>query len=156
MEAWFKQHAKVYNRELQYGNIAMPASGTARYEGIAEHFHRPDPKGTSVGQEIMMSQVVMTADFGSGRAEGAMGGFRRQDGGPVDGLIAIGNGVITENSLSADLSGSMTVDGDQRAIDGTLDARFAGDGADGLRGTHHSTSDDGILWGHVTAQRTDR
>jgi hypothetical protein len=156
MEAWYEAQSRQNNRALQAGDGSMPVSGVATYEGVARHYHRPDPSGGREGAETMMSAFGMVADFGSGDVEGYMSDFRREDGGPVEGMIHILGRQTTGDEMKADLEGTMSINGSNRVIDGTLDARFAGSNADGLQGTHRSTSNDGTLWGHVSAVRTDQ
>lgn len=156
MESWYDTQSRQNNRDLQAGNVSMPVNGVATYEGVARHYHRPDPTGGSAGSETMMSDFAVVAEFNSGEIEGYMRDFRREDGGPVDGMIAITGGTMTGNEMNADLNGRMTINGAERVIAGTLDARFAGQDAGGLQGMHQSSSNDGTLWGHVSAQRTDR
>ena len=153
MESYYTNQGRLNARAAQEGTLTMPTSGTASYEGVAKHYHRPDPAGTNRGQVTMFSPVVMVADLESGQLEGAMGDFRREDGRSVDGLVRIENGTIRGGEISADVAGSMTIDGSRRDVAGTLEGVFVGRNAAGMSGTYNATSNDGFLWGRIEAER---
>lgn len=153
MESYYTNQGRLNARAAQEGTLTMPTSGTASYEGVAKHYHRPDPAGTNRGQVTMFSPVVMVADLGSGQLEGAMGDFRREDGRSVEGLVRIENGTIRGGDITADVAGSMTIDGSRRDIAGTLEGVFVGPNAAGMSGTYNATSNDGVLWGRIVTER---
>lgn len=155
MENYHTNQRRLNARAAQAGTLTMPSSGTASYEGVARHVHRPDPAGSSKGQVTMFSPVVMVADLESGELEGVMGDFRREDARSVDGLVRIENGTIAGGNIVADVSGRMTVDGSRRDIAGSLDGQFVGPDAAGMSGTYIASSNDGALWGTIGAERVD-
>lgn len=153
MESYHTNQGRLNARAAAESTLTMPTSGTASYQGVAKHFHRPDPAGTNRGQVTMFSPVVMVADLDSGQLEGAMGDFRREDGRTVDGLVRIQKGTIDGGTIAADVSGSMTIDGSRRNITGSLEGQFMGPEAAGMSGTYNASSNDGVLWGRIVTER---
>ena len=45
MESYYTNQGRLNARAAQEGTLTMPTSGTASYEGVAKHYHRPDPAG---------------------------------------------------------------------------------------------------------------
>lgn len=125
----------------QYGDTAatteMPVSGTADYSGVAGFSDVPDVSPENI---FAVADVAMTASFSAtgGSINGSMTNFVDSDfdTGQVrafGGSLGISDGVITGNTFTASVSGTLTARNDRVEISGGMNGEFVGDDAAALR-----------------------
>lgn len=125
----------------QYGDAAatteMPVSGTANYFGVAGFSDVPDVSPENI---FTVADVAITASFNAtgGSINGSMTNFLDSDpdNGQVQaigGSLGISDGVITGNSFTASVSGTLTAGNDKVEISGGMNGEFVGDNAAALR-----------------------
>ena len=125
----------------------MPTSGTATYVGAAGIVTDASRKGidttniTEANVEVI-GDLEMTADFASSSVSGQIDNFEGADGARFPGAAIISGGVISGNTLEADLGGSVNVYGTDETFTGTMRGDFTGAAADGVVGNM-----DGVLYG---------
>jgi hypothetical protein len=152
METWFSAQSRINVRNISEGKVSMPISGTASYQGVANHRHRPN-NNSGVDSEILMANVVLLADFETGTISGLVGNFIRSNGEGVAGEFSIENGIITDSRLVATIDGGILINGQYWIMDGSVDGAFGGQDAAGIQAQYNSNTYTG--WGIISTVRTD-
>ena len=122
----------------------VPVSGSATYSGAAAYkadssippdLGYPDYENAILTNPEFVSEVKLTANFGSSSISGVFSNFHSAAAGPLDGGLRITNGTINGNgSFSGDVSGNVGVPGALRPAIGTTSGDFVGDGAEYVLG----------------------
>ena len=131
--------------DLDYTPAAnVPVSGSATYSGAAAYkadssippdLDYPDYENAILTNPEFVSEVKLTANFGSSSINGVFSNFHSAAAGPLDGGLRITNGTINGNgSFSGDVSGNVGVPGALRPAIGTTSGDFVGDGAEYVLG----------------------
>jgi hypothetical protein len=114
----------------------VPNAGSATYSGSAVYSNVDTDPNAIIANPTSASAVEITADFGAGEVGGRLHDFRSVD--PtviIGGDLALVNGVIQNNTVAADILGSLTIDGIERDhTGGRLLGSFLGQNADALGG----------------------
>ena len=116
------------------GNV--PIAGSATYAGSAVYSNVDTDPNVIIANPTSASAVEITADFGTGEVGGRLRDFRSVDSTVrIDGDLALVNGFIQNNTVAADILGSLTIDGIERDhTGGRLLGSFLGQNADALGG----------------------
>ena len=130
--------------DLDYTPAAnVPVSGTATYSGAAAYktesnippdLNYPDYENAILTNPEFVSEMKLTADFGSSSISGVFNNFHSAAAGPLDGGLRIINGKIDGNGFSGDISGNVALPGAVGRATGTTDGNFVGDGAEYVLG----------------------
>lgn len=112
---------------------SMPTTGKATYRGVAAYGDVPDPEYLAENAEIV-SEVELNANFASGNVGGKLDNFRLSNNDRINGSVAVRNGRISGNELTADLAGNLSYDGARDRVDGAMAGFFVDDDADGVIG----------------------
>lgn len=115
------------------GTVALPTSGTARYEGFAQI----DPDDGV--DRILLSRLQIDLDFRTAAIDGELDNFVWQDEERVSGEVDISNGAITGTQLEFDLNGILEDSVGRATIAARATAVFQGEEADGLLGGANGT-----------------
>lgn len=117
---------------------ALPASGTARYFGVAGITISP---GTA-GESVLLGDANITANFGTNAVTGRLSDFGRYDGGisttSFSGVLTLQDGVIVtgdEAHVAGDVVGSLRGGGDTIEVDGAFEGVFGGNPIEGIVAT---------------------
>lgn len=118
----------------------MPVTGTATYNGTAGFAVDATSRGLTqqnlTAEDLdTLADLELNADFANSSVSGKIDNFNDFQLGKLDGSASIDNGTITGSTISADVSGSVRVEGSDEMLAGTLDGAFVGAGADGVAGT---------------------
>lgn len=158
---------------------SLPASGSATFEGAAAFATERDLAEAAAGLDpdeeplprdwavlaspSMVSDVTLTADFGSNAVEGRVHDFEGAAGVEIDGELAITDGGIDRDrgTFQADLGGTLTVDGeDVTYANGPfvgVNGSFQGEGVEALQGSTASVATgaagEEVVYGVFTAER---
>lgn len=117
----------------------VPVSGSATYSGAAAYkadssippdLDYPDYQNAILTNPEFVSEVKLTANFGSSSISGVFSNFHSATAGPLDGGLRISNGTIDGNGFSGDVSGNVGVPGAVRPAIGIAYGGFVGDGAE--------------------------
>ncbi|MGI3170795.1 transferrin-binding protein-like solute binding protein [Pseudooceanicola sp. C21-150M6] len=112
--------------------LDMPTSGTAYYEGVAGF--KVGSAASSVADMDFLADAALAADFGAGEIEGDFYDFHDTSGNSLTGNFKVEDGVITDNTFSADVNGSYVQDGVVATLEGTTTGTFLGDDAELISG----------------------
>ena len=121
----------------------VPVSGTATYLGAAAYktdsnippdLDYPDYENAILTNPEFVSEMKLTANFGSSSINGVFSNFHSAAAGPLDGGLRITNGTIDGGSFAGDVSGNVGVPGAVRPAIGTTSGDFVGDGAEYVLG----------------------
>lgn len=114
----------------------MPVSGSAVYDGAAVYSNVDTDPNAIIANPSSASLVELTADFAASEIGGRLYEFRSSNPNvTIDGDLAIVNGFIQNNTVAADILGSLTVDGVPRDhTGGRLLGAFQGGDAEAISG----------------------
>ena len=118
--------------------LDMPVSGTARYDGYAAYSSSTSDPVRIVSDPDTLSEVQLTANFGSSTISGSATNFQSYEGVDIDGALAITNGTIVDATLTADIGGTLTEDGVNVSYDGEIQGGFLGEDAEAIAGTGYA------------------
>ncbi|VDC29186.1 transferrin-binding protein-like solute binding protein [Pseudogemmobacter humi] len=123
---------------------AMPARGSAEYEGIVGMAFGAAPASLASAQ--MIGELDLRANFASGTITGELDDFNTSSGQEMHGTLRLSGGQIAGSGFTADIDGRLTGPaGAPGNVSGAIDGDFLGAGADALAGTGTATSDAGRL-----------
>jgi hypothetical protein len=125
-----------YDRVAPTPPAGMPIGGTATYAGAAVYSNVATDPNVIIANPTSASKVEITADFAAMEIGGRLYDFRASDPDVrIDGGLALVNGFIVNNTVAADILGTLTVDGTDRDHTGArLLGAFQGEGARALSG----------------------
>lgn len=123
----------VAGRELTDPSF-VPPGGSLDYSGIATFgFFTESSRGDGVGGDMTVS-----VDFAGNTATGQIDNFISRDGDARAGTMTMSNGQLVRLpdgiAMIADLSGTLEIIGDVKALDGSLTGAFVGADADYISG----------------------
>jgi hypothetical protein len=115
---------------------AMPNSGSATYRGSAVYSSVDTDPNVIIANPTSTSAVEITANFATAAVGGRLHDFRSATpGSTMTGDLALANGFIQNNTMAADIVGSLTVDGVERDhTGGRLLGAFLGQNAGAVGG----------------------
>lgn len=123
---------------------AMPARGSAEYEGIVGMAFGAAP--ASLATADMIGELDLRANFASGTITGELDDFNTSDGQELRGTLRLSGGQIAGSGFTADIDGRLSGPaGAPGTVSGAIDGDFLGAGADALAGTGTAISDAGGL-----------
>ncbi len=134
----------------------MPNSGTASYSGVAA-FGSANEIDALLNSPAMVSEVSFEANFGTGEIDGTFDAFQGASGESISGSLTLSQGTIANAAMSAQIDGTLSIQGSSNAISGIAVGQFTGATADGiggaLAGTQTSASNTSDLFGIFGATR---
>lgn len=141
----------------------MPRSGSASYSGVAAYAENDDiqfdDSGVTILNASIVSDVTLETNFGTGDVTGDFSNFKAADGRVINGSLPLDEGKITDNFLTADVDGTMRVDGDRNDIDARMAGVFLGERYNAITGafvgemTSRSTGEVTTLNGIIGTER---
>jgi hypothetical protein len=116
--------------------VDMPVTGNAVYDGTALYSNVDTDPNVIIADPSSASRVRITADFAAAEVGGRLYDFRSADRSvTIAGDLALVNGVIQNNTIAADILGSLEVDGRERDhTGGRLLGSFLGPDANAVGG----------------------
>ncbi len=115
---------------------AMPNTGSATYRGSAVYSSVETDPNLIIANPTSTSAVEITANFASAQVGGRLYDFRSANpASTMTGTLGLANGFIQNNTMAADIVGSLNVDGvDQNHTGGRLLGAFIGPNAGAVGG----------------------
>ena len=126
----------AYDRVAVTPVTGMPVGGAATYDGAAVYSNVDTDPNAIIANPTSASRVEITADFNAMEIGGRLYDFRSSDPNvTINGGLALVNGFIVNNTVAADILGTLTVDGTARDHTGArLLGAFQGQNAQALSG----------------------
>ena len=139
---------KGLNLVAEYGNtpvtqVSSMPTGTATYRGVAAFSSETSNPNQIIQTAQTVSEIEIVADFSNSTLSGRAYNFKVSEPTLQDitmsGEVAITNGVISQNQLTADISGTLTERAENRTLpvsySGTVTGNFVGENAAAAIGT---------------------
>lgn len=117
----------------------MPTSGTARFNGVGAYSASESTFEGVLENPDTLSKVSFDANFAKSSIQGRAYDFKSADGGTVTGSLNISNGVIDDNTFTADIGGRLNNRGVPVTYTGDVAGIFAGSKANALAGVGIAT-----------------
>jgi hypothetical protein len=117
----------------------MPTSGTARFDGVGAYSASESTFEGVIENPDTLSKVSFDANFAKSTIQGRAYDFKSADGGAVTGSLNISNGVIDDNTFTADIGGRLNNRGVPVTYNGDVAGAFAGSKANALAGVGVAT-----------------
>ena len=139
---------KGLNLVSEYGSapvtqVSSMPTGTATYRGVAAFSSETSNPNQIIQTARTVSEIEITADFSASTLSGRAYNFKVSEPTLPDitmsGEVAITNGVISQNQLTADISGTLVERASNIILpvtyNGTVTGNFVGDNAEAAIGT---------------------